>query len=62
MNEHHLHGSIPTWNDYVAHPHYDEFWKRQTLIPHIRGIEPNGDGIGRGCVGQGDILQSSMPE
>jgi uncharacterized protein len=29
---------IPTWNDYVAHPDYDEFWKRQTLIPHIRDV------------------------
>jgi len=29
---------IPTWNDYVAHPDYDDFWKRQTLIPHIRDV------------------------
>jgi len=28
-------GKIPTWNDFVAHPDYDEFWQRQTLIPHI---------------------------
>ncbi len=32
----HLHGKIPTWNDFVAHPDYDDFWKRQTMIPHIR--------------------------
>lgn len=37
-NARHLHGRIPTWNDYVAHPDYDAFWKRQTLIPHIRGV------------------------
>jgi putative CocE/NonD family hydrolase len=36
VNERHLNGQIPTWNDYVAHPDYDEFWKRQTLIPFIR--------------------------
>ncbi len=35
-NARYLHGRIPTWNDYVAHPDYDAFWKRQTLIPHIR--------------------------
>jgi putative CocE/NonD family hydrolase len=33
-----FHGKIPTWNDFVAHPDYDEFWKRQTLIPSIRGV------------------------
>ncbi len=33
-----LKGTIPTWNDYVAHPDYDEFWQRQTLIPHIRSM------------------------
>ena len=32
-------GKIPTWNDYVAHPDYDEFWKRQTLIPHIQSVK-----------------------
>jgi putative CocE/NonD family hydrolase len=34
-----FHGKIPTWNDYVAHPDYDEFWKRQTLVPHIRSVK-----------------------
>jgi putative CocE/NonD family hydrolase len=38
VNARHLHGKIPTWNDYVAHPDYDEFWKRQTMIPSIRGV------------------------
>src|SRR5690349_805533 len=36
INEKYLKGKIPTWNDYVAHPDYDEFWKRQTMIPSIR--------------------------
>src|SRR6185295_10109455 len=38
VNAKYLHGKIPTWNDFVAHPDYDEFWKRQTMIPHIRGV------------------------
>jgi putative CocE/NonD family hydrolase len=38
VNGRYLHGSIPTWNDYVAHPDYDGFWKRQTLIPHIASV------------------------
>ena len=36
VNERYLNGKIPTWNDYVAHPDYDQFWKRQTMIPSIR--------------------------
>jgi putative CocE/NonD family hydrolase len=39
VNTHHLHGQIPTWNDFAAHPDYDEFWKRQTLIPSIRDVK-----------------------
>ena len=35
----HLHGKIPTWNDFVAHPDYDEFWKRQTMIPHLNDVK-----------------------
>ncbi|HKS06390.1 MAG TPA: CocE/NonD family hydrolase [Gemmatimonadaceae bacterium] len=35
VNAKHLLGKIPTWNDYVAHPDYDEFWKAQTLIPFL---------------------------
>src|SRR5688572_18343507 len=39
VNALHLRGKIPTWNDYVAHPDYDDFWKRQTLIPHINDVK-----------------------
>jgi putative CocE/NonD family hydrolase len=39
INEKYLKGRIPTWNDYVAHPDYDEFWKRQTMIPHLTSVK-----------------------
>jgi len=39
VNDRYFHGRIPTWNDFVAHPDYDEFWKAQTLIPHIRDVK-----------------------
>lgn len=38
VNARYLHGEIPTWNDFVAHPDYDEFWKRQTLVPHLTSV------------------------
>jgi putative CocE/NonD family hydrolase len=38
VNAKYLHGRIPTWNDFAAHPSYDGFWKRQTLIPYITSV------------------------
>jgi putative CocE/NonD family hydrolase len=37
-NRQYLHEKIPTWNDFVAHPDYDAFWKRQTMVPHLRSV------------------------
>ncbi len=31
VNDKYLHGKIPTWNDFVEHPNYDEFWQRQAF-------------------------------
>jgi putative CocE/NonD family hydrolase len=39
VNARFFQGKIPTWNDFVAHPDYDEFWRRQTMIPHIRDVK-----------------------
>ncbi len=33
-----LHGKIPTWNDFVAHPDYDAFWQRQTMVPRLTTV------------------------
>jgi uncharacterized protein len=30
-NEEYFHGKIPTWNDFVEHSSYDEFWKRHAV-------------------------------
>jgi uncharacterized protein len=38
-NAKHLHGKIPTWNDFIAHPDYDEFWKTQTPISRLRDVK-----------------------
>jgi len=30
-NARYFHGSIPTWNDFIAHPNYDDFWKHHAI-------------------------------
>ena len=29
---------MPTWNDFVAHPNYDAFWKRQAVAPYLSRV------------------------
>jgi len=31
-------GSLPTWNDFVAHPSYDAFWQRQAVAPYLTRV------------------------
>jgi uncharacterized protein len=35
INSKYLHGSIPYWNDVVAHPNYDEFWKKEAWVDQL---------------------------
>ncbi|HEY3026006.1 MAG TPA: CocE/NonD family hydrolase [Pyrinomonadaceae bacterium] len=35
INARYLHGSIPNWNDIVAHPDYDEFWKKEAWVRQL---------------------------
>ena len=30
-NAKYLHGNIPEWNDFVEHPNYDSFWKKESF-------------------------------
>ena len=36
-NERYFHGKVPTWNDFAAHPNYDEFWQKQAFPRYIKG-------------------------
>lgn len=31
VNKKYFHDHLPTWNNFVAHPNYDSFWKKQAL-------------------------------
>jgi putative CocE/NonD family hydrolase len=30
---------IPTWNDFVAHPNYDEFWQKQAFPRYLKDLK-----------------------
>ena len=30
-----FHGRMPTWNNIVTHPNYDDFWKKQSLLTYV---------------------------
>lgn len=34
-NQHYFHEKLPTWNAFVAHPNYDEFWQKQAVPPYL---------------------------
>ena len=35
-NEKYFHEKLPTWNNFVAHPNYDQFWQQQALVAQIK--------------------------
>lgn len=38
VNDKYLQGKIPTWNNYIAHPSYDQFWQERALPTHIKKV------------------------
>src|SRR5262249_44425116 len=37
-NRLHLHGQVPTWNNFIEHPNYDDFWQRQAFDPYLKNL------------------------
>jgi putative CocE/NonD family hydrolase len=37
-NAKYFNGKLPTWNDFVDHPDYDAFWKRQGFAPWLNKV------------------------
>src|SRR6202022_2352712 len=35
-NKKYFHGKIPSWNDFAAHPNYDDFWKHHALANGLK--------------------------
>src|SRR5581483_10805056 len=38
VNRRYFQNKLPTWNDLVAHPNYDAFWKTQSLEPRLTRV------------------------
>jgi putative CocE/NonD family hydrolase len=38
VNRKYFKNKLPTWNDFVAHPNYDPFWKTQSLEPRLTRV------------------------
>ena len=35
-----LKDTAPFWNDMIAHPNYDAFWKERVILPHLKNVAP----------------------
>ena len=56
INAKYEHGTLPTWNNFIAHPNYDTFWQKQALayrldyprvpIQHVSGWWDQEDMVG----------------
>ena len=38
VNDKYFHHTIPTWDNFVKHPDYDDFWKKQSLLYRFENI------------------------
>jgi putative CocE/NonD family hydrolase len=38
VNKNYFHGKMPTWNDFVEHPNYDEFWQKQAAGRYMNQV------------------------
>lgn len=39
VNEKYFHGKIPTWNNFVQHPHYDSFWQSNSPLKYVESAQ-----------------------
>ncbi|MHB8412382.1 MAG: CocE/NonD family hydrolase [Candidatus Acidiferrales bacterium] len=38
VDKNYLHGQLPTWEDFVNHPNYDSFWRKQAFYPYLKNM------------------------
>lgn len=40
INRLYLKSKVPFWEEMMAHPNRDEFWKKREILPHLRNVAP----------------------
>ena len=40
VNDKYFHNKIPSWNNFVNHPDYDEFWKKNSPLSYVKTSVP----------------------
>ena len=38
VNDRYLHGTRPTWNNFVSHPNFDAFWQRDAVVQYLDSV------------------------
>ena len=59
VNPKYFKGKMPTWNDFVAHPNYDDFWKKQAFGP-VPEARHGADAARRRLVRPGGFLRPAQ--
>jgi putative CocE/NonD family hydrolase len=36
VNEKYFHGEVPTWNNFMTHPNYDDYWQKQSAAHYLK--------------------------
>jgi putative CocE/NonD family hydrolase len=39
IDEKYFHNSVPTWNEYMEHGNYDEYWHKQNVLQYLNNIK-----------------------
>lgn len=39
-DEKYFKGRVAFWNEMMAHPNYDEFWRARSILPHLKSVRP----------------------
>jgi putative CocE/NonD family hydrolase len=39
VNKKYFHDRVPTWNEYMEHGDYDDYWKKQNVLQYLNGID-----------------------
>lgn len=39
VDKKYFHNRVPTWNEYMQHGDYDEYWKKQDVLQHLKNIK-----------------------